>query len=209
LVEEIGTPTIYGAFPTFEAVTALGDASQVIRVKTAARREQAVANALDQALLDAHLAPSFISTRDEFRTVLNEHFAVVTAVMKMIALAAALIGAISLTASVSLSVLERAREIGVIRALGATPRAVLAIFLIEGSAVAILSTLLSIAGSIYFAQALNNKAAHELLHVAVPLYVSREGLSVLFSGAFLVILAVWLSVGRILRLSVREALSYE
>jgi putative ABC transport system permease protein len=209
LVEEIGTPTIYGAFPTFDAVTALGDASQVIRVKTVARRERAVANALDQALLDAHLAPSLISTRNEFRTALNEHFAVVTAVMKMIALAAALIGAISLIASVSLSVLERAREIGVIRALGATPRAVLAIFLIEGSAVAILSALLSIAGSIYFAQALNNKAAHELLHVAVPLYVSREGLSVLFSGAFLVILAVWLSVGRILRLSVREALSYE
>ncbi|HMG04662.1 MAG TPA: FtsX-like permease family protein [Chthoniobacterales bacterium] len=209
LVEEIGTPTIYGAFPAFEAVTALGDSSQSIRIKTAPGRERAVANALDQALLDAHLAPSLISTRDEFRTALNEHFAVVTAVMKMIALAAALIGAISLIASVSLSVLERAREIGVIRALGATPRAVVAIFLIEGSAVALLSALLSIIGSVYFAQALNNKAAHELLHVAVPLYVSRVGLSVLFSGAILIVLAVWLSVGRILRLSVREALAYE
>ena len=165
VVEEIGAPTIYSSFSTFEAVTGLGDASQVIRVKAAAGHEQAVANALDQALLDAHLAPSTVSTRHEFRTALDEHFAVVTAVMKMVALAAALIGAISLVASVSLSVLERAREIGVIRALGATPRAVVSIFLIEGSAVAILGALISIAASIYFAQALNGKASRELLHV--------------------------------------------
>jgi putative ABC transport system permease protein len=209
VVEEIGPPTIYSSFSTFEAVTGLGDASQVIRVKAAAGREQTVANALDQALLDAHLAPSAVNTRHEFRTVLDEHFAVVTAVMKMVALAAALIGAISLVASVSLSVLERAREIGVIRALGATPRAVVGIFLIEGSAVAILGALISIAASIYFAQALNGKASRELLHVAVPLYVSRIGLSVLFSGAFVVLVGVLLSVRRVLRMSVREALSYE
>lgn len=209
VVEEIGAPTIYSSFSTFEAVAGLGDASQVIRVKATPGHEQVVANALDQALLDAHLAPSAVNTRNEFRTALDEHFAVVTAVMKMVALAAALIGAISLVASVSLSVLERAREIGVIRALGATPRAVVGIFLIEGSAVAILGALISIAASIYFAQALNGKASRELLHVAVPLCVSRAGLGVLFSGAFVVLLGVLLSVRRVLRMSVREALSYE
>lgn len=209
VVEEIGAPTIYSSFSTFEAVTGLGDASQVVRVKATAGHEQAIANALDQALLDAHLAPSAANTRNQFRTALDEHFAVVTAVMKMVALAAALIGAISLVASVSLSVLERAREIGVIRALGATPRAVLGIFLIEGSAVAILGALISIAASIYFAQALNGKASRELLHVGVPLYISRVGLGVLFSGAFVVLLGVLLSVRRVLRMSVREALSYE
>jgi putative ABC transport system permease protein len=209
VVEEIGAPTIYSSFATFETVTGLGDASQVIRVKATAGHEQAVANALDQTLLDAHLAPSAVNTRNEFRTALDEHFAVVTAVMKMVALAAALIGAISLIASVSLSVLERAREIGVIRALGATPRAVVGIFLIEGSAVAILGALISIAASIYFAQALNGKASRELLHVAVPLYVSRIGLGVLFSGAVVVLIGVLLAVRRVLRMSVREALSYE
>jgi putative ABC transport system permease protein len=209
VVEEIGAPTIYSSFSAFEAVTGLGEASQVIRVKATAGHEQTVANALDQALLDAHLAPSAVNTRNQFRTALEEHFDVVTAVMKMVALAAALIGGISLLASVSLSVLERAREIGVIRALGATPRAVVGIFLIEGSAVAILGALISIAASIYFTQALNGKASRELLHVAVPLYISRVGLSVLFGGAFVVVIGVLLSVRRVLRMSVREALSYE
>jgi len=69
--------------------------------------------------------------------------------------------------------------------------------------------LISIAASIYFAQALNGKASRELLHVAVPLYVSRIGLGVLFSGAVVVLIGVLLAVRRVLRMSVREALSYE
>lgn len=209
VVEEIGAPTIYAAFPTFDAITGLGDASQSVRVKVASDYERSVANALDQALLNAHLTPGLIATRAEFRSALDEHFAVVTSGMKMIALGAMLIGAISLVALVSLGVIERSREIGVIRALGATPRNVMVIFLAEGGAVALLSALIAIALSLYLAQLLNHKAANELLHVAVPLYVSRLGLAILFSGAFAVMLGVWLSARRLLRLSVREALAYE
>ncbi|MEN3369618.1 MAG: putative transport system permease protein [Verrucomicrobiota bacterium] len=209
IVEEIGTPVIYAAFPAYENMTGLGDASAVLRVKTQGDRQQLVAGALEQALLDARLTPSFINTRSEFRTSLEEHFAVVSGVMKMIALASALVGAITLIATVSLGVLERAREIGVIRALGARPRSVIAIFLVEGGAVAFLSALLSVTGGIIFARLLNGMAERQLLHVAVPLYVSRTGLGLLFCGVFLVILGVWLSVTRILRMSVRDALAYE
>lgn len=209
IVEEIGTLTIYVTFPTFEAVTGLGDASTVLRVKTQNDHPDSVANALDQALLDVHLAPSLVQTSGEFRKSLEEHFAVVTDVMKMIALAAALVGAISLGASVSLSVLERAREIGVIRALGATPRTVSAIFLAEGGTVAILSAVLSFIASVLLSQALNNKASRELLHVPVPLHVSGAGLIILSSGILVVMLGVWLSLWRILRISVRDALAYE
>ena len=209
IVEEIGTPVIYAPFPTFERMTGLGDASSVLRVKASRNREQLVAGALEQALLDARLIPSLINTKSEFRAALEEHFAVVGAVMKMIALASALVGAITLIATVSLGVLERAREIGVIRALGAKPRSVTALFLVEGGAVALLSATLSVAGGIYFAGLLNSMAARQLLHVAVPLYLSRVGLAVLASGAFLVVAGVWLSVRRLLRVSVREALAYE
>lgn len=209
IVEEIGSPVIYAAFPTFETMTGLGDASALLRVKTQGDRPQLVAGALEQALIDARLTPSFVNTKSEFRTSLEEHFAVVFGVMKMIALASALVGAISLIATVSLGVLERAREIGVIRALGARPRSVIAIFLVEGGAVAFLSALLSIGGGIFFARLLGLMAERQLLHVAVPLYVSRVGLLLLFCGVFLVILGVWLSVSRILRMSVRDALAYE
>jgi putative ABC transport system permease protein len=209
IVEEIGGPVIYALFPAFERVTGLGDASSVVRVKASRNREQLVAGALEQALLDAHFIPNFINTKTEFRASLEEHFAVVGSVMRMIALASALVGAITLIATVSLGVLERAREIGIIRALGAKPRSVAALFLLEGGAVAILSALLSIAGGIYFARLLNGMAARQLLHVAVPFYHSRIGLAVLSGGAVLVVGGVWLSVQRLLRVPVREALACE
>jgi len=209
IVEEIGSPVIYAAFPTFENMTGLGDASAVLRVKTQGDRQQLVAGALEQALLDARLTPSLVNTKSEFRASLEEHFAVVGGVMKMIALASALVGAITLIATVSLGVIERGREIGVIRALGAKPRAVISIFLVEGGAVAFLSAMFSVAGGIFFAGLLNGMAERQLLHVAVPLYVSRVGLGLLSVGVFLVVLGVWLSVSRILRMSVRDALAYE
>jgi putative ABC transport system permease protein len=209
IVEEIGSPVIYSAFPVFENITGLGDASAVLRVKTQGDRQQLVAGALEQALLDARLTPSLVSTKSEFRTSLEEHFAVVGGVMKMIALASALVGAITLIATVSLGVIERGREIGVIRALGAKPRSVISIFLVEGGAVTLLSAALSVAGGIFFARLLNGMAERQLLHVAVPLYVSRIGLGLLSSGVLLIILGIWISVGRILRMSVREALAYE
>jgi putative ABC transport system permease protein len=209
IVEEIGGPVIYAPFAALEQVTGLGDASSVLRVKTSRNREQLVAGTLEQALLDAHFIPSLINTKTEFRASLEEHFAVVGAVMKMIALASALVGAITLIATVSLGVLERAREIGVIRALGAKPRSVTALFLVEGGAVALLSSVISIAGGIYFARLLNGMAAGQLLHVVVPFYLSRLGIALLAGGAFLVVGGVWLSVRRLLRVSVREALAYE
>src|SRR5688572_26157706 len=208
IVEEIGMPVIYAAFPVFEKLTGLGDASAMLRVKTRGERLELVAGVLEQALLDARLTPSFVNTRGDFRASLEEHFAVVTGVMKMIALASALVGAITLIATVSLGVLERAREIGVIRALGARPRAVVALFLVEGGAVAFLSGLLSVTGGIVFARLLNGMAERQLLHVAVPLYMSRAGLALLCGGVFLIILGVWFSVTRIVRLSVRDALAY-
>ena len=209
IVDEIGSPVIYAAFPVFEKITGLGDASTGLRVKARGDREQLVAGVLEQALLDARLAPTFVTTKSEFRASLEEHFAVVGSVMKMIALASGLVGAITLIATVSLGVIERRREIGVIRAIWGTPRSVIAIFLVEGGAVAFLSAVLSIAGGIVFARLLGGMAERQLLHVAVPLYISRVGLGLLSVGVLLVILGVWLSVSRILRMSVRDALAYE
>ena len=209
IVEEIGIAMLYAAYPTFEAVTALGDVSSLLRIKTSPGAQESVAPALDQALLDAHLAPGNIQTSGEFRKSLEEHFAVVCDVMRMVALAAALVGAISLGASVSLNVLERAREIGVMRALGARPRAVTAIFLLEGGVVALLSGLLAVAASIVLSRGMNQMASRDLLHVAVPLHISASGLAVLGSGLLVVLAAVWLSLRRMLRISVRDALAYE
>jgi putative ABC transport system permease protein len=207
LVDEIVTPMLYANLPAYEAITGPGDASTDLRVKTS--RPEAVVRALDDAFLDARIYVGQIQTRADRREVLDEHFLVVTTVAKMIALATALVGAICLAAFASLNVLERVREIGVIRTLGATPRTVTVIFLAESGAIAGLSALLAVAIALPATQALNDMTSRNLLQVAVPLVVSRAGLGWLGGGMVVVMLGVWLPVTRLLRLSVRDALAYE
>ena len=148
IVEEIGAPAFYAPFATYEAVTGLGDASAVLRVRANGEPLDLVASALDQALLDARLPLAQMITRAMFRDALDEHFKVVGDVLRMVALAAALVGAIILGAGTSLNVMERTREIGVLRALGATPRAIAAMLLGEGAAIALLGALIAVGLSI-------------------------------------------------------------
>ena len=209
-VEEIGLPALYTDFATFDAVTALGDASSAVRVMARDGRDiELVTSALDQSFLSAGLAPGQIISRNMVRDALDEHFNVVGDVVRMVALAAALVGAIILAATTSLNVLERAREIGILRAMGATPRRITAIFLAEGASITAVGFLLAVAISIPLTLAVLNAAEHQLLHVAVPLHFSLKGLAILSSGALVVLLTVLLAVSYSLRKPVRETLAYE
>jgi putative ABC transport system permease protein len=168
-----------------------------------------VTNRLDQALLEARMPPAQVLTRDMFRDALEEHIRVVGEVMRMVALAVALVGAIVLCAGTGIDVLDRTRELGVLRALGATPRVVAGILLAEGAFIAALGTLLSLALSGVLIYALTSLAAKNLLRVAVPMQVSYEALGLLALGAALVVAAIGATLAVLLRRPVREALSYD
>ena len=161
------------------------------------------------AVLTRFMVPAQAITRERVRDSLDEHFKVVGDFIRMVALATALVGGIWLAASSGLNVLERTREIGVLRALGATPRGIGAIFLAEGLAVTLLSALLAVLLSLGLTWALNGAAERSLLHAAVPLRFSWTGLAILLGGCAVVLVAVALALGRVLRLSAREALAYE
>jgi ABC-type antimicrobial peptide transport system permease subunit len=209
LVEEIAQAQMYAPSATFEAVTGLGDAASLVRIKAHEATLPALARALDQRFLQARHTPNQIITRDLVRDALDEHFKVVGDFIRMLALATALVGAIWLAASSSMNVQDRTREIGVLRTLGATPRTIAAIFIAEGAAVALLSALVAIAASLALTSALNGAAATGLLHMAVPLRFSLLGLVILAAGLAVVLLAVALAVQRVLRMSARDALAYE
>jgi putative ABC transport system permease protein len=209
LVEEIAQAQMYAPRATFEAVTGLGDAASLVRIKAQDTALPALAHALDQRFLRARHTPSHIITRDQVRDSLDEHFKVVGDFIRMVALATALVGAIWLAASSSMNAHDRTREIGVLRTLGATPRTIAAIFIAEGAAVALLSALVAIAASLALTSALNGAAATGLLHMAVPLRFSVLGLVILAAGLAVVLLAVALAVRRVLRMSAGDALAYE
>ncbi len=215
VVEEISAPVMYANFSTIDALTGQGDASTVLRVKVAGvagvpgDQIELVANALDRAFLAARMAPAQVFTRNMLRDSLDEHFRVVGDVIRMVALAAALIGAIMLAATTALNVMERDREIGILRTLGASPRHIASLFWMEAASVTLLGLLLAIAVSIPLTLAMLHAAETRLLHVAVPMRFSLQGLVILLGGALVVLFTILATVRRSLRQSVRESLAYE
>jgi putative ABC transport system permease protein len=209
VVEEIAMPLMYSNFATFEAVTALGEQAHALRVKTRSPHIDVVARALDQAYLQARLVPRQVISRTMVRDALDEHVKVVGDVIRMVALAAALVGAIVLAATTVLNVVERTREIGVIRTLGASPARIAAVFLAEGAAITLVSAALSIFFSSLLTRALLNLAEQKLVYVSVPMQFSKLGLAILCSGALVVLLMVALALAFSLRKTVRETLAYE
>jgi len=74
----------------------------------------------------------FSDTVYEFRNNLDTQFDIVVNMLLLLAVIVALVGGIGLTGSLSISVVERTREIGVMRAVGARTPTIMAMFVMEG-----------------------------------------------------------------------------
>jgi len=206
-VEQIGTPAMYAPFAAFDAVTGLGDSAFAVRVKGNTSDLDLLADRLDQAFLDQGRAPAQMTSKKILRDALIEHIEVVGGVMRTAAFAVALVGAIVLVATVIFNVAERRREVGILRAIGATPERIRAIFMVEAVSIMLAACGLATAGGLLLSRAMLNLAERTLLRVTVPTEFSLAAFGILVLGLLLVLAAIRAALGHALRAPAREALA--
>jgi len=96
------------------------------------------------ASLDALGVRALSSTsRYDGRRGFDEHMLMIDVFLLVTALILGAVGGLGLTTTMSLNVLERRREMGVLRAIGASPRLVWRIVIVEGALVGLMSGLLA------------------------------------------------------------------
>jgi putative ABC transport system permease protein len=205
MAEQIASPIMYANSAAFESITGLGVQANALRIKARNNDIDSVVSAVDQAFLEARLPPGQIISRAMARDSLEEHFKVVGDVVRMVAFTMALVGSIILAATTGLNVLERSREIGIIRTIGATPRRIAAIFMCEAASVLLVSGALAIALSLVLSRWMLDITERSLLNVTVPLQFSTMGLAQLALGGLLVMVVVTVTLAFRLRKSVRES----
>jgi putative ABC transport system permease protein len=147
----------------------------------------------------------------ESRRVMEDHLLMVAGFLLIMSQAMIVVGGLGLASTMSLSVLERTREIGVLRAIGARHRAILTIVQVEGLVISLASWALAIPLSIPMSVVLGNAFGRIMIPVKVlTLFPEPAGILLWFAVVVVVSLAACAWPGyRATRITTAIALAYE
>jgi putative ABC transport system permease protein len=165
---------------------------------------------LRSAYTAGRIKTTYFQSAGELREQIGSQFDVIVNLMLAMAILAAIVGSMGLMGTMSINVVERGREIGVMRAIGATSLAVVGIFVGEGMLVGLLSGLLAIPVSYPGALAFSSVVGKQLIEL--PLDFSYPASGVMLWMVIVLVLSALASLWpalRAARVSVRESLAYE
>jgi putative ABC transport system permease protein len=146
------------------------------------------------------------SVRDSISVTLN----VITAFLMGMTVLIALVGGIGLMGTMGMNVIERTREIGVMRAIGASNGTILRLVLSEGMLIGAISWLIGVAIATPISQVMTSAIGQALFQSAIPFVFDWGGVL-----AWLVVVVIISGLSSVLpawnaaRLTVREVLAYE
>jgi putative ABC transport system permease protein len=135
---------------------------------------------------------------------------ILVAFLLVMALLTAFVGSIGLAGTMGMNVLERTREIGVMRAIGAVDGKVMQSVLVEGTLIGGISWALAWPLSFPISRLLLTIIGEAMLRSAIPLTLTLEGVAIwLVVVLALSALASLLPARNAARLTIREVLAYE
>jgi putative ABC transport system permease protein len=137
-------------------------------------------------------------------------FDALVALLLVMSILMALVGGLGLMGAMSINVLERTREIGVLRAIGAPDRGVAQVFILEGVAIGVMSWLFGSVLAIPIGKGLGLAIGTAIMGVPLTFSYSIFGLWLwLIIVIALSALASFIPARNASRLTVREVLAYE
>ena len=141
---------------------------------------------------------------------MEDHMLMVASFLMAMAQLTVIVGGLGLASTMSLAVLERTREIGVLRAIGAPHRSILAMVQIEGLVIALLGWAVAIPLSLPVSLALGARFGQVMLPVEAS-YVPRPGAVLWWLGLTVVValIATAWPARRATRVPTAAALAYE
>lgn len=167
----------------------------------------ALANRVNTAMSAAGLL-SNVTTADQQVQQNSSKFQVIYLLLDVVALIVAIVGAIGLANALAMSVLERRREIGILRSMGATGRKVAQVFWTEGTTLGGLSWLLALILGIPAAYGFVQVQAHFL----IPVPFAFNIMNLVWMLVIIVLIASLASIGPVFgatRVKIAPTLRYE
>jgi putative ABC transport system permease protein len=206
-------PFLYVNYPYFAKVTrTVGRAGtlQVITAPQDAATQERVAKALDDHFATLGITINAAETTNQTREQVITQFNVIIIILSVMAILLAVVGGLGLMGTMSINVLERRREIGVMRAIGAANDSILRIVIVEGVIIGALSWLFGTLLALPLGKALSDAVGVGFIQAELSYRFSTGG-----AGGWLVVILLIAAVASLLpargasRITVREVLAYE
>jgi putative ABC transport system permease protein len=206
-------PMAYANYDYIAQITSRVGLADTLNVATD-RHDQAgvieISKAIEARFERLGLDVDAVATLATERAEAEVFFGIIITLLMIMAFMLAIVGGLGLMGTMSINVLERTREIGVLRAIGAPTRGVAWVFIREGIAIGLLSWLLSAVLAPPLGKLLTNAVGMTVLGTPFSFTYSLTGLwlwlimVVILSG-----LASFIPARNAARLTVREVLAYE
>lgn len=140
----------------------------------------------------------------------TEKINLVISVLLIMAILTGSVGSIGLSGTLSLNVLERTGEIGILRAIGAGDRAIIKLVLQEGVIIGVVSYLFGALFSIPMTSLLGTAVSNAIFSAPAKLVVTPRGYIIwLFLMTLLSVIASLVPAHRAARMTIRDVLAYE
>ncbi|HLO33694.1 MAG TPA: FtsX-like permease family protein [Anaerolineales bacterium] len=186
------------------------DALLVTTARHDSASQEAGSLALQQRFQQLGIGIRSAYTFGSMRSQTEVIFDAIVALLIVMAMLMALVGGLGLMGAMSINVLERRREIGVLRAIGAPNRSVAGVFILEGVAIGVMSWFLGSLLAIPIGKILSLAIGTAIMGVPLTFSYSVLGLWLwLLIVVILSALSSFIPARNAARLTVREVLAYE
>jgi len=195
-----------------QATGAPAGSTAAVRIITAehdAAAQKSALRALERALAAEGIGVVAVIEADWLGNVLRSHMAVVQGGLQALGLVLGIVGALTLASAMSLSVVERTREFGVMQALGATPARVIWVVVAEALFIGGASGLAAVALALLLSSLVGALVGSTIFGAPLPLVVSPVAVLAWLAVALLGSAAASAFPARAAsRLTIRETLAY-
>ncbi len=206
-------PFLYAPSTAIDGLTRDAGRTSILMVLTErsdAAFERETGAAVRDTLERSGMAVSATQTRSEIRASIDSLFDAMLVFVSVMSLLLGVVGGLGLAGTMTMNVVERSREIGVMRAIGARDSAVLLVFLAEGLLIGLLAWLVGVAVSLPISKILADALGEAFVQRPLAFTPALDGIGLWFVVvAVLAVTASLLPAWRATRLAVREVLAYE
>ena len=214
--QSIGASVMYEAYGSYDYVSRLlGEIDQVRQLQMSSELhspadQMRIALLVEEYLRERGLHVSQIETSSALRSIQADQFDIIVAVLLVMALLITLVGGLGLAGTMSMNVMERTREIGVMRAVGASDRDVLRVVLVEGILMALLSWAAAVVVAVPVGKFLSLVVGSDIVNGSLSYIYSFSGAGLwLLLVTVIALVASYFPARNASRLTVRDVLAYE